>query len=226
MTIKKKSKSKSRPQSKPAKTSYGFRRFIKWSAVVALFVFAAYVYYLNDIIDDRFDGDTWAIPSRVYARPLELYSGLKLDLESLIYELGLSTYRQVSAIPKAGQYRFVGNSIELHSREFTFADQVEPAHHVRIDFRLDRVERVTDLGNAASLELLRLPPAIIGSYHPSNGEDRTLLTREDIPPLLIKILVAVEDKQFYKHFGVNPFSIVRALIANIKAGKTVKAVVP
>jgi len=218
----KKSKKKSRDKSKPTITSHGFRRFMQWSAVVLLFVFAGYIYYLNDIIDDRFDGDTWAIPSRVYARPLELYSGLKLDLESLVYELGLSTYRQVNAVPQPGQYRFAGKSIELHSRKFTFADQVEPAHHVRIDFNLDRVDRVTDLNSNASLELLRLPPAIIGSYHPRNGEDRTLLATDDIPPLLIKILIAVEDKQFYKHFGVNPFSIARALIANIKAGRTVQ----
>jgi len=222
LTIKNKSKSKSRRQSKPAKSSHGFRRFIKYLAVVGLFVFAGYVYYLNDIIDDRFDGDTWAIPSRVYARPLELYSGLKLDLESLIYELGLSAYRQVSAVPQAGQYRFVGNSIELHSREFAFVDQTEPAHHVRIDFKQDRVDRVIDMNSKASLELLRLPPVVIGSYHPRNGEDRTLLASEDIPPLLIKILIAVEDKQFYQHFGINPFSIARAFIANIKAGRTVQ----
>ena len=218
----KKSQKKTSKRAKPAKAQSGFRRFLTWLAVTALLVFAAYIYYLNDIIDNRFDGDTWAIPSRVYARPLELYSGLKLDIEALIYELSLSTYRQVDSVPRPGQYRFVGNSIELYSREFSFADQIEPPHHVRIDFKQDDVSQVVDLKSGRALELLRLPPAIIGSYHPGNGEDRTLLAANDIPQTLIRILIAVEDKQFYQHFGINPFSIGRALIANLKAGRTVQ----
>ena len=219
----KKQTKKSPKQSSQARTHSGFRQFLKWFSVVFLFSFVGYIYYLNDIIDDRFDGDTWAIPSRVYARPLEMYSGLKLNLESLVYELGLSTYHRVGTIPEAGQYRILSkNSIELHTRAFTFAEQVEPPHHIRVDFSLDTVVRIVDLKTTAPLELLRLPPVIIGSYHPRNGEDRELLAADDIPPLLIKILIAVEDKQFYKHIGVNPFSIARALIANIEAGKTVQ----
>ena len=63
---------------------------------------------------------------------------------------------------------------------------------------------------------------IIGSYHPDNGEDRLLLLEDDIPQQLIDILLAVEDRRFYEHFGINPVSIFRALMANINAGKTVQ----
>ncbi len=37
-----------------------------------------YLIYLNYLVNERFEGDTWALPSRVYARPLELYPGLAL----------------------------------------------------------------------------------------------------------------------------------------------------
>ncbi|MCP4186256.1 MAG: penicillin-binding protein 1B [Gammaproteobacteria bacterium] len=192
--------------------------------MAAVFVvgLVAYLFYLNHLIGARFDGGTWQIPSRVYARPLELYPGIAIDLKALVYELGLSTYQAVDTEPAVGQYRLLGDALEIHSRAFEFSDQAEPAHRVHIKFEDNRVSRITNLRNAGKLDLLRLPPVIIGSYHPGNGEDRSLLKIEDVPSQLVDILIAVEDRKFYQHFGVNPVSIGRALLANIKAGKTVQ----
>ena len=53
-------------------------------------------------------------------------------------------------------------------------------------------------------------------------EDRILLPLEDVPDSLIETLVLVEDRKFYDHHGVAPLAILRALIANIKAGRTVQ----
>ncbi len=220
----KKSRSKARSKSKQ-QTSIAItevRRLLMWLGISLLVVFAAYISYLNYMVSDRFDEGAWAIPSRVYARPLELFKGYRIDRDSLIYELGLSTYQSVATTPLAGQYRIQGSGLELHSREFEFSEQIEPAHHVRIDFSAHRIQRIINLDNQSTLELLRLPPVIIGSYHPGNGEDRSLLTASEIPQKLIDILIAVEDRQFYEHFGVNPFSIGRAFLANVKAGKTVQ----
>jgi penicillin-binding protein 1B len=110
----------------------------------------------------------------------------------------------------------------LHTEAFVFSDQIEPAHRVRVIFNRNRIARIVDLATGRSLELLRLPPVIIGSYYPQNGEDRVLLSIEQIPQTLIDILLAVEDKKFFEHFGVSPKAIARAMIANFKAGKTVQ----
>ncbi len=190
--------------------------------MLALVALTSYLYYLNHLIDLRFDGDTWAIPSRVFARPLELYPDLELSAESLQYELGLSTYQRVNSSPGSGQYRIFDTAVELHTEAFVFSDQIEPAHRVRVIFSRNRIARIVDLATGRSLDLLRLPPVIIGSYYPQNGEDRVLLSIEQIPQTLIDILLAVEDKKFFEHFGVSPKAIARAMIANFKAGKTVQ----
>ncbi len=190
--------------------------------MLALVTLTSYLYYLNHLINLRFDGDTWAIPSRVFARPLELYPDLELSAESLQYELGLSTYQRVNSSPGSGQYRILDTAIELHTEAFVFSDQIEPAHRVRIMFNRNRIARIVDLATGRNLDLLRLPPVIIGSYYPQNGEDRVLLSIEQIPQTLIDILLAVEDKKFFEHFGVSPKAIARAMIANFKAGKTVQ----
>ncbi len=185
-------------------------------------VLAGYLVYLNHLIGLRFEGETWALPSRVYARPLDMYPGLGLDSESLQYELSLSTYERVNTPPQPGQYRVVGNSIEIHSRSFVFSDQTQPMRQIRVDFGGEEVKRVVDMASGRQLELFRLPPVVIGSYYPRNEEDRLLLTAEEVPQSLIDILLVVEDKRFYQHFGINPPSIFRALMANLKAGKTVQ----
>jgi len=213
---------KPKRKSNRRKKRTGFQKFIAGLSIFTLLALTAYLYYLNHLINLRFDGDTWAIPSRVYARPLELYPGLELNAESLRYELGLSTYQRVNSTPEPGQYRIFDAAIELHTEEFVFSDQTEPAHQIRVLFNGNEIIRIVDLATARRLDLLRLPPVVIGSYYPQNGEDRVLLSAQQIPQTLIKILLAVEDKKFYTHLGVNPKSIARALIANLKAGKTVQ----
>lgn len=198
------------------------RKLLKSLLVITGLALSGYLVYLNYLIGLRFEGDTWALPSRVYSRSLDLYPGLALKQDSLQYELSLSIYQAVKTQPLPGQYRVLGNSIEIHSRSFDFSDQIQPIQNIRVDFSNDEVGQILDINSGRQLELFRLPPVVIGSYYPQNEEDRLLLTIEEIPKPLIEILLAVEDKFFYRHFGINPASILRALIANLKAGKIVQ----
>src|SRR5579871_1292865 len=38
---------------------------------------------------------------------------------------------------------------------------------------------------------------------------------KDLPPYLPKAFIAIEDRRFYQHFGVDPTGILRALVTNI-----------
>ena len=122
----------SRPRRKKAATSPSRRkksttnpsRRKKYLVAAALLLagFAIYLGYLNYVINSRFEGGAWALPSRVYARALELYPNLALTREQLVYELDLSSFLQVQREPLPGQYRLLGESLELHSRRFDFGD--------------------------------------------------------------------------------------------------------
>ena len=51
---------------------------------------------------------------------------------------------------------------------------------------------------------------------------RKYIVYEDIPKVFIKALIAAEDKNFFNHRGFDFRAMIRALLANIKAGKVVQ----
>lgn len=53
-------------------------------------------------------------------------------------------------------------------------------------------------------------------------ENREYVKYDDIPARVIESLVAIEDTQFFEHYGVNPDAISRAMIKNVKAGDYVE----
>ncbi|GAB4171009.1 MAG: PBP1A family penicillin-binding protein [Calditrichia bacterium] len=80
--------------------------------------------------------------------------------------------------------------------------------------------------NLASLQNLeQIEPAVATRMYSSNGElihelftyNRLYIPYSQIPPHLIKALIATEDKSFYSHWGVNLKGIPRAILVNLKS---------
>lgn len=51
---------------------------------------------------------------------------------------------------------------------------------------------------------------------------RIRVTSDEISPILKKAVLAYEDRYFYWHFGINPISIARAALTNMRAGSVVQ----
>src|SRR5690606_8063308 len=174
----------------------------------------------------KFDGKKWALPARVYARPIELYQGLPLTPELLEQELRALGYRPVQRVSASGQYArhqpgSQSTEYQIHSRGFDFWDQSETARRFRLTLTEGRVTELEGEGGS-NLALMRLEPEEIGGIYPAHGEDRLLIKLDDIPPLLGEALLAVEDRGFLDHKGISPTSIGRAALANLRAGRVVE----
>jgi penicillin-binding protein 1B len=183
---------------------------------------AAYVLKQDDLVRGQFEGKRWALPARVFARPLELYEGQTLFSKDLAKELQLLRYRKTNNPVATGQYSQSGNTFIIHTRGFQFAEDHEPERLIQIRLSKGRIASLTNKGNKAPLTLMRLEPILIGNFYPRHNEDRILVRLNEVPPLLTEGLIAVEDKNYYKHFGINPTSIIRAMVENIKHGKKVQ----
>jgi penicillin-binding protein 1A len=72
-----------------------------------------------------------------------------------------------------------------------------------------------------SLEIPKRPPTIQivgldGSVLASRGEmPGANVSLKDLPPYLPKAFIAIEDRRFYSHYGVDPIGIARAAVTNI-----------
>jgi penicillin-binding protein 1B len=169
-------------------------------------------------VQEKFSGKRWTVPAKVYARPLELFVGQKLAKDDFLKELDALGYRRENALSGPGGVSVAGNNIELHSRGFQFYESTEPSQRVRVRFSGDYVAGLTQ-GSGANLAVARLEPLMIGGLYPAHQEDRLLIKLEQVPPYLIETLVAIEDREFFNHFGVSPKGIARAVWVNATAGQ-------
>lgn len=188
-----------------------------WALGFSLVALAIYLGYLDHLIRQQFEGRRWALPASVYAAPLEMYAGLKLSapqLESLLKQLN---YRYDPNLSSQASYYRKNNQVAVRTRAFHFPDGFEPSHQVSLSFEGEQLVRLYDLDQETELALLRLDPVQIGSFYPGRKEDRILVRLEEVPPLLIKILLTVEDRDFYRHHGISLRAIARALWVDIKA---------
>lgn len=188
--------------------------------LLMLVFITGYVAWLDLSVRVRFEGKRWAVPARIYARPLEIYSGKALSPDEFVRELTFSGYVKSAGLSRPGTYVQKGRTFHVATRAFDFWDSSEPERSISLRFDGRSVSDVK--ANGRPLALARLQPALIGRIYPLHREDRVLVRQDQVPSVLKKGLLAVEDRRFFSHYGVSPRAIARALWANLRAGATVQ----
>ena len=192
-----------------------------WPAAAFLAAAVLYTAYLDHVIRVKFEGKRWALPAYVYARPLELYAGASLAPGELEQELRMLDYRPMNGAAQPGSYERRDEDILVTTRPFQFWDGRQESMTVEARFA---GKTLTDLSgaNGAAVPLLRMEPVVIGRIYPAHHEDRILVKLSEVPVLLRKGLLTVEDRHFYSHWGLDPRAIGRAMWADMRQGGVVQ----
>ncbi|AOV17172.1 penicillin-binding protein 1B [Acidihalobacter aeolianus] len=204
-----------------SRTPHGRKGWVLLLFGLGLIVSAAYVAYLNHVIVSQFEDKRFELPARVYASPVQLYAGRRMTQTDLLQALGLLRYAVSPGAAAARTYQVQGDGVLLHTRGFESPDGTEPSRLLRVRFADGRIAALTD-ASGQPVALARLAPLLIAKIYPRSHEDRILVRMSEMPPLLPKALVAVEDRRFYEHHGVDPVAIGRALVADIRARRFVQ----
>ena len=206
-----------------ARRSWHWLRIPFWVALgLGLGFVLPYTLILNKRVQDRFNDLVFAVPTRIYARPLELAPGVPMSPSALELELTFAGYTHDASGKVPGTWTREGSRYVISSRGYAGPDGGELPKRIRVVLGKGQVEAVSDLSRSSSIKLAHLDPARIATVYGAQQEERRIVHLADVPPLLVSGLQAVEDRDFKHHIGLDFTAILRAAFANLRAGHTVQ----
>jgi len=169
----------------------------------------------------KFDGQRWDIPARIYSDTFTVYPGLRVDTQAFRRRIERLGYTSVGGSPsRRGTYSFSRSdrTLAIHLHQFDYPDRQEPGRQIRMD--LDEAGRIVSMreGNREVVQF-DLEPALLSGGGGSENEQRQVLDLDKFPPMLVRSVLAVEDKRFFDHAGVDMQGLARALAVNVTSGE-------
>jgi len=192
------------------------RRLMRLSVVVVIMtlilggeaLLRSYKHY-SQIIDARLATGYLTSRPGLYAAPRVLQAGQKLSHEKLINALRRAGYLETSASNVwSGSFIVNGSAIEIRPGT---SDRKQPAL-VRVVFTGDEITEIR--GDESTLESFTLEPEVLSNDLSAKAGKREALSYDEIPPVLVHAILAIEDRRFFEHSGVDINGLARALLRN------------
>lgn len=182
------------------------------AAVVALVFFSVggYFYFkYKRVVEQRLNQPIFATTAKIYAAPREVRAGQKLSLQLLANELRMAGYTEdgSSQTSQMGTYRLSPTTLTVRPGPQSFHAQDTSVVHV-----LGGVVQSIDDSKGQPLGSYELEPLLItGLSDDTNRTKRRLLTYDELPQNLIHAVIAIEDRRFFEHGGIDVWRMVGAL---------------
>ena len=177
------------------------------SAFAAGFYLANVYADISNLIEQR----RAALTSAIYSAPLAISPGDGVGPLRLMDRLTALSYSRVETPEHPGEYSMTPGAMAVYVRDFSDGDRRMPAALVRLTFDGDRVDGIADSFGVAMKHAM-IEPEVIGRLLPDAPAQRVEVSLNEVPPFLIKGLLATEDRFFYYHFGFDPIRIIEAAI--------------
>jgi penicillin-binding protein 1B len=187
-------------------------------SVVIFGVFAFYHVKYERIIDRRMRGPVFTTSARIYGRAEVVRPGDHIGIEEVAGRLRAAGYReQEDGSSGMGWFQSTPISLDIHPGEQSYHN----ADGAVIHFLGHSVERIEAIGNNAgqSLDGYELEPKLLTQLFA--GEQRTkrqLVQFDDLPKGLVDAVLAIEDRRFFQHNGVNYWRLLEAALIDLRAG--------
>ena len=180
-----------------------------------------YYVVFSRMIDARLQGGMQRADPRVFARPFELRPGQALTPHQLDGRLNDLGYAQRARAEQPGEFTIGRDAIVLIPRE---GDRKGRAVRVVFGRRTPKgeataIERLELVTGKQRIERLTLESPLITALVTSAREKRRDVPLASMPQRMVHAVLAIEDRRFYAHPGVDPIAIVRAVFSNVFGDK-------
>jgi penicillin-binding protein 1B len=160
-------------------------------------------------------------PLRLYTAPFQLKTGLSLKAARLPERLQRLAYRAVNdAVTSPGEYHLTTETLTifLHAQPEAFVK----ANVVTLDVKDGLVTQVLSEPDHTPVFPVFLEPELISGLRGTSRQVREWIPLSGIPERLIETILAVEDRRFYSHAGIDPVAVGRAVWRNLTKGGVVQ----
>jgi penicillin-binding protein 1B len=186
-------------------------------AFVFLVVFGYYYIKYQHVVDDRLKQPIFASTAKIFAAPREVRPGQKLTARLIANELRAAGYSAdgASQTSPLGTYVEGGQSITVRPGPESYHAQDGAVIHVSAGI----VQSIND-DHGQPLSSYELEPLLItGLSEDASRTKRRLLTYDEIPPNLMQAVLAIEDRRFFEHSGVNYWRLLGAGLRDVTTGQ-------
>src|SRR5262245_13073640 len=165
------------------------------------------------MVDRRLQGERWRTPARLYAKATVLRPGLAIDVDGITKVLNGLKYVQKREPPlDAGQFMVSGAALTLHPRP------VDGAPEESVVVTIDK-ERIKDMRGVTSKKVqaqVPLESELISDRFDESREKRRRISYDELPNHVVEAVLAIEDRRFFSHPGLDPIRLVAAVIRNMR----------
>ncbi len=178
-------------------------------------VFSYYYLKYERVVDRRMAGGIFTNAAKIYARPRTVFVGEKLDANEVAAELRRAGYSEGGSSP-IGRYSFVGDGVQITPGPQSFHGSDSAVIHLRAG----KVASITEAGGGQQLEGYELEPQLVTALF--EGQDRSkreLIKFQDIPPVMVNATLAIEDRRFFEHNGINFYRLFEAALVDVREGR-------
>jgi penicillin-binding protein 1B len=174
-------------------------------------IFGYYYHQYRGLVDERLaKGPLFAAVAQVYAAPQEVRSGQQLSAASIAAALRRAGYNGNTEL---GSYELRGNSILIKPGPQSYL-AMDGATITTTD---GQVQSIT-AENGAALSAYKLEPQLITALsEEKNRTKRRLVTYSQIPPRMVQAVLAIEDRRFFQHSGINYVRTAKCAIEDVLA---------
>jgi penicillin-binding protein 1B len=188
-------------------------------ALAGWFVYAD----IDDTLVEKFEGRRWDFPSKIYADGYAMYPGLDVAKPSFYGRLARLGYRETSGpAARGGEYRLLARpqGVEIHLNSFQYPRYYEPGRLIRLELDgAGRIVRILNLDDGSEVYDVMLEPQLIAGLHGESAEERREMKLAEVPVPLVRAVVAVEDRRFFEHPGIDIRGLARAAVVDLRAGE-------
>jgi len=180
-------------------------------------IFSGYYYFkYQGIVDARLKEPLFANTAKIFAAPREVRPGQKFSVHLIADELREAGYSGDGASQTSELGTFSEGVQTISVRPGPQSFHAEDAATIHIGG--GAVSSISD-DHGQPLSSYELEPLLItGLSEDANRTKRRLLTYDEIPKNLVDAVVAIEDRRFFEHGGVDYIRMVGAMLNDIKPG--------